>query len=111
MEVIGAKSPPACQLSATFWSPELAAVVRAGGLASYANGALVTVTDLPALSTQVPDTVALVVLGPEYVVDAHDAIPEYAPALMAPVTGWLYQPAESAARFGPTVAVGEEVST
>ena len=29
----------------------------------------------------------------------------------APVTAWLYQPFESGARLGATVAVGEEVST
>ncbi len=41
----------------------------------------------------------------------HDAMPENAAALTAPVTVWLYQPPESGGRAGATVAVGDEVST
>ncbi len=32
-------------------------------------------------------------------------------AVGAPETGWLYQPFESGARLGATVAVGEDSST
>ncbi len=38
-------------------------------------------------------------------------MPENEEAVGAPETGWLYQPFESGARAGATVAVGEEVST
>ena len=63
-DATGARSPPVCQLSWTLRSPVVAAAVSAGGVTSYANGALVTVTVLPALSTQVADSVAAVVFGP-----------------------------------------------
>ncbi|HJS94389.1 MAG TPA: hypothetical protein VJ741_09005 [Solirubrobacteraceae bacterium] len=63
------------------------------------------------MSTQVADTVALVVSGPVYVVEAHEAMPENALAVGAPVTAPLYQPPESGGRDGTTVAVGEESST
>ena len=38
-------------------------------------------------------------------------MPEKELPLMAPATGWLYQPFESGGRAGVTVAVGEESST
>ena len=41
----------------------------------------------------------------------HDAICEKEEAVAAPATAWLYQPFESGARLGATVAVGEEFST
>ena len=66
---------------------------------------------LPALSVQVPPTVAIVESGPEYVVPEHDTIPENEVPETEAVTGWLYQPFESAARDGAAEAVGEEIST
>jgi hypothetical protein len=66
---------------------------------------------LPALSVQLPLTVAFVAFGPEYVVPAHDAIPEKELPLTVALTGWLYQPPASAARDRPTDNVGVDVST
>ena len=60
----GARSPPVCQLSWTLRSPVVAAAVSAGAVTSYANGALVALTVLPALSMQVADRVPADVLGP-----------------------------------------------
>ena len=84
--------------------------VTLGPDASYLNCALVAVTDLPALSRQVPLTVAVVESGPEYVAGVHETIPENEVPLTVAVTGWLYQPLKSGARAGAAVAVGEDVS-
>ena len=60
---------------------------------------------------QLPPTVAAVESGVEYVVDAHDAIPENELSVSEAATGWLYQPFASAEREGVTEMVGDEVST
>jgi hypothetical protein len=110
-DAVGAMSPPVCQLKTTLRSPVAALTASDGTVVSYANGVLATLTALPALSTQVPKTVALRLEGPAYVVDVHDTMPENEDALTAAGTGWLYQPPESGGREGAAVAVGEEVST
>ncbi len=61
-EAMGAMSD-VLQLSATLRSAGSASVERAGGVASYANGNVVLAL-LPALSTQLPPTLVLVVEGP-----------------------------------------------
>ena len=65
---------------------------------------------LPALSVQLPPTVAFVASGPEYVPGVHDAIPENELAPTLAETGWLYQPSESGERARDTVTFGLDAS-
>ena len=81
-----------------------------GGEASYKNGLLVALAVLPALSVQLPVTVAVELSGPEYVPGVHEAMPEKELPLTVAATGWLYQPLESGGRDGVTETVGVEAS-
>jgi hypothetical protein len=54
-------------------------------------GLLVNAVVLPALSVQVPVTVALCESGAEYVLEAHEAIPENELPAKVAVTGLVYQ--------------------
>jgi hypothetical protein len=73
---------------------------------------MLVLTVLPALSVQLPATVALGASGPAYVIaGVHEAMPEKAAPANEKETGWLYQPLQSGARAGATVAVGDDSST
>jgi hypothetical protein len=80
-----------------------------GDEASYANGSLVALVVLPALSVQLPLTVPVVESGPEYVVFEHDPIPETELAETNAVTGLVYQPSDSGGGR-PTETAGPEPS-
>jgi hypothetical protein len=61
--------------------------------ASYWKAWLATAAEvLPALSVQLPVTVALVVSGPEYVLEVHDEMPENDVPSTVALTGLTYQP-------------------
>lgn len=83
----------------------------AGPEPSYSNCVLVALAILPALSTQLPPTVAVLLSGPEYVLGVQETIPEKDFPLTVAVTGWVYQPLKSGGRDGATDADGLDVST
>ena len=69
-------------------------------------------TVLPALSVQLPVTVAVGEAGPEYVAEVQDAMPENELPWKEIVSGWLYPSHWSRARGDAVaVAIGEVVST
>ena len=88
----------------------LAFAVAVGAVASYLKGRL-AVAMLPALSVQVPLTVALSlsVLQPTGAEQALRPAVASLPAKLT-VSGWLYQPFVSAARLAAAVAVGAVAS-
>jgi hypothetical protein len=86
--------------------------VSIGLVASYLNGYRCAPLVLPALSVQVPGTLAVALSGPSYVGAVHPAMPEVASCpVKATVTGALYQPAALGARSGvPVVTMGAVAS-
>ena len=88
--------------------PRESAMLTDGGVASYLIGPTLAVEEmLPALSVHVPETVALVVSGPPYVVDVQPARPDTPSIpLKAMSTAWLYQPFASGPRVAPPEIVG-----
>jgi hypothetical protein len=95
------------------WSGRREAVhpVMVGGAASYLRATLAGAV-FPALSIQLPLTLALGLSGPLYVVEVHEVKPEIDhPPINETGTGWLYQPSESGGRARMALAVGLEAST
>ena len=89
-----------------------AAALTDGGVASYLSGNEAGALTLPALSVQVPETLAEPPSGPEYAGAAHDASPELlsVPAKVT-VTGCVYQPFASGGRSAVSpVTVGASTS-
>jgi hypothetical protein len=84
--------------------------VTVGVEASNLNAPLVASAVFPALSMQLPLTVALVVSGPAYVVGVHEAMPETELPDTLAATGWLYQSPESGRRGRDTETIGPEAS-
>ena len=78
--------------------------------ASYRNGALVELLVSPALSVQVPATVAAVASGPAYVVPVHETPPETEVPLTVAPTGAVYHPLGSGPRAVVTETLGPEAS-
>ena len=83
-----------------------------GGVASYLRLNVEGALTLPALSVQVPLTVALPLSGPLYAVWVHEAIPEVgSEPENVTVTGALYQPFPLGAWSGDVpVTVGASLS-
>ena len=75
-----------------------------GGVASYLKLKEPPVAEFPALSVQAPLKLPLVVSGPLYVNELHDAMPDVASLALTPIeNGWLYQPFAS----GPGALIPE----